>query len=80
MAKIKLMAGTSADIYKRQKKLLGYKEFLYILPFMVLVVLFSYYPLYGWIYSFFDYRPPRPFRWSDFVGFKWVVSMVDTPV
>jgi putative aldouronate transport system permease protein len=67
-------------LYRRQRKWLSYKEFLYILPFLALVFLFSYFPLYGWIYAFFDYRPPRPFKWSDFVGLKWLVSMVDTPV
>jgi putative aldouronate transport system permease protein len=79
MAVEKQIKGNIA-LYRRQKKMLGYKEFLFILPFLVLVFLFSYYPLYGWIYAFFDYRPPRPFRWSDFVGFQWFVSMVDTPV
>lgn len=55
----------------KKKKRRGYKEFLYILPFLVLVVMFSYYPLYGWIYSFFDYQPPLPFSWDSFVGLKW---------
>ncbi|MDR0909009.1 MAG: ABC transporter permease subunit [Spirochaetaceae bacterium] len=71
---------TTLGLAARRKRLLGYKEFLMVLPFLVLVFLFSYYPLYGWIYSFFDYRPPRPFRWSDFVGLQWFRSMVDTPV
>ena len=55
----------------RARKMRGYKEFLLITPFLVLVVIFSYYPLYGWIYSFFDYRPPLPFSWDSFVGLKW---------
>mgnify|MGYP007007883751 CR=1 FL=1 len=25
----------------------GYREFLYILPFIILVAIFAYYPLYG---------------------------------
>src|SRR5690606_16253444 len=33
--------------------------FLSILPLLVMVFLFSYLPLYGWIYSLFDYRPAR---------------------
>lgn len=56
---------------RSKKKMRGYKEFLYIMPFLVLVLIFSYYPLYGWIYSFFDYQPPLPFSWDSFVGFKW---------
>ena len=54
-----------------KKKMRGYKEFLYILPFLILVLVFSYYPLYGWIYAFFDYQPPLPFSWDSFVGLKW---------
>jgi putative aldouronate transport system permease protein len=57
--------------YRDKKKIRGFKEFLYITPFLVLVLVFSYYPLYGWIYSFFDYQPPLPFSWDSFVGFKW---------
>ncbi len=55
----------------KRKKVQGYKEFLLIVPFLLLVALFSYYPLYGWIYSFFDYQPPLPFSWDSFVGLKW---------
>ncbi len=57
--------------FKDKRKIRGYKEFLYILPFLILVLVFSYYPLYGWIYAFFDYQPPLPFSWDSFVGLKW---------
>ena len=63
-----------------KQKIRGYKEFLYILPFIILVLVFSYYPLYGWVYAFFDYKPPFPLAWDQFVGFKWFVFMLDTPV
>lgn len=52
----------------RQK---GFHEFLLITPFLILVAVFAYYPLYGWIYAFFDYQPPLPFSWDSFVGLKW---------
>ena len=42
------------------KKARSYREFLYILPFILLVLVFSYVPLYGWIYAFHDYQPPKP--------------------
>lgn len=61
-----------------KRKARGYKEFLYILPFLILVAVFSYYPLYGWVYAFFDYKPPFPLSWDKFVGFKWFKSMVDS--
>ncbi len=57
--------------FRNKKKAKGYREFLLIMPFIVLVMIFSYYPLYGWIYSFFDYQPPMPFSWDSFVGLKW---------
>ena len=53
------------------KKRRSYQEFLYILPFLVLVALFSYFPLYGWVYAFHDYRPPYPITNETFVGLKW---------
>jgi len=62
-----------------KKQIRGYREFLYILPFLLLVLIFSYYPLYGWVYAFFDYRPPAPLSASKFVGFKWFVYMVENP-
>ncbi len=31
--------------------------FLCVLPFLCLVFLFAYFPLHGWIYSLFDYKP-----------------------
>ncbi len=63
-----------------RKKWNSIKLFLYILPFLILVFLFSYYPLYGWIYGFYDYRPPRPFSDADFVGLKWFKSIVENEV
>lgn len=62
-----------------KKKWYSMKLFLMILPFLVLVLLFSYYPLYGWVYAFYDYRPPRPFSDAEFVGLKWFKSLVDHP-
>ena len=62
----------------RQKSSL--KDFLMVLPFLLLIAVFSYYPLYGWVYAFFDYKPPFPLSWEKFVGFKWFVQMVENPV
>lgn len=56
------------------------RKFLYISPFMVLLAVFAYYPLYGWVYAFFDYTPPIPLSKSPFVGFKWFHSLVENPV
>ncbi|UUZ80353.1 ABC transporter permease subunit [Paenibacillus sp. P26] len=55
-------------------------KFLYILPFMILIATFSYYPLYGWVYAFFDYTPPIPLSQSPFVGLKWFRSLTENQV
>ena len=61
------------------KKRRSYQEFLYILPFIILVALFSYFPLYGWRYAFHDYRPPTPISSENYVGFKWFQFIVSNP-
>ncbi|WP_223829965.1 ABC transporter permease [Paenibacillus arenilitoris] len=38
---------------------------------MALVFLFSYMPLFGWIYAFFDYKAGIPLFENEFVGFKF---------
>ncbi|SDZ94354.1 putative aldouronate transport system permease protein [Lachnospiraceae bacterium NK3A20] len=67
-------------LFKSTKERHSFYEFLYILPFLILVFLFSYYPLYGWVYAFFDYRPPYPLTMDNFVGLKWFRSIVENPV
>ena len=44
---------------------------LLILPFIILCFIFSYFPLHGWIYAFFDYKAPLPLSKCDFVGLQW---------
>ncbi|MDR0929376.1 MAG: ABC transporter permease subunit [Oscillospiraceae bacterium] len=61
------------------RKRAAFKEFLLVSPFVALVLVFSYYPLYGWIYSFFDYNPPKPFSWDSYVGLKWFKFMFQNP-
>ena len=61
-----------------KKKAYSIKLFLLVLPFIVLVVLFCYYPLYGWMYAFYDYKPPKTLANCQFVGFKWFASLVSS--
>jgi len=74
------VGGFFMKVVMNKRKARGYREFLYILPFLILVAIFSYYPLYGWVYAFFDYKPPFPLSWDKFVGLKWFKSMVDNSV
>ncbi len=57
-----------------------YKLFLMAFPFLVLVFLFSYLPLYGWVYAFYDYRPGIPLSKTEFVGLHWFTAMVSNPI
>ena len=52
-----------------------YKLFLMMLPFLVAVFLFSYLPLYGWSYAFYNYKFGIPMDQQEFVGFKWFTEM-----
>ncbi|WP_277471526.1 MULTISPECIES: ABC transporter permease subunit [unclassified Paenibacillus] len=47
---------------------------------MILLAVFAYYPLYGWVYAFFDYMPPIPLSKSPFVGFRWFHYLVENQV
>ena len=63
-----------------ERQIRAYREFLYILPFLIIVALFSYFPIYGWIYAFHDYRPPFPITNETWVGLKWFKTIVSNPV
>lgn len=53
----------------RKKNNVGLKYFLIAIPFILFVFAFNYVPLFGWIYSFFDYSPALKFKQMDFIGF-----------
>ena len=53
----------------------GKKLFLLILPFLILTFMFSYFPLHGWIYAFYDYKAPLKLSQCPFVGFKWFKTL-----
>ena len=64
-------------VQKLQQK---YKLFLLLLPFIILVTLFAYLPLYGWRYAFFNYRPGLPLKLSNFVGLEWFRSIASSEI
>lgn len=53
--------------------------FLCIVPFIILCFLFSYFPLHGWIYALYDYKPPLKLSQCDFVGLKWFKTLFANP-
>lgn len=68
---------TSTKTRRRRKTSVG--MFLCIVPFLVLMFLFSYLPLYGWVYSLFDYKPALGIGGSEFVGLQWFEMLVSSP-
>jgi len=45
-----------------------YQLFLFALPGILFILIFHYLPLWGWSFSFFQYRPGRSLSVSPFVG------------
>ncbi|QHQ63026.1 ABC transporter permease subunit [Anaerocolumna sedimenticola] len=77
----KSVSAQTKNIQKVKKKGIpeGKKLFLYIVPFLILSFAFSYFPLHGWIYAFFDYKPPLKLAQCEFVGFKWFQMLFANP-
>ena len=66
---------------KLKKKKLDQEKrmFLYMLPFLLLCFAFSYFPLHGWIYSFYDYKPPLKISQCNFMGLRWFKMIFGNP-
>ncbi|BCN31233.1 ABC transporter permease [Anaeromicropila herbilytica] len=76
----KAITAPKAKSKKRKAKDQSFKYFLLVAPFLVLVFIFSYLPLYGWSYAFFDYRPPLKLSQCEFVGWKWFKYLFGNPM
>ena len=63
------MSKTKVLTMTKPKK--DYKLLYYALPFMIIVLLFNYVPIFGWIYAFFDYVPGVKLNDSEFVGLEY---------
>lgn len=62
------MAKTAMVVSKKKKK---YQLLFMALPFMLMVFLFSYVPIFGWIYSVYDYIPGVALPDCDFMGLEY---------
>ena len=56
-----------------------FKLFLMFMPFIALCGVFSYLPLWGWRYAFFDYKVGDTLSMDNFVGFKWFLQLFQNP-
>ncbi len=64
---------------KKKKLDQGKRMFLYMLPFLLLCFAFSSFPLHGWIYSFYDYKPPLKLSQCNFMGLRWFKMIFGNP-
>lgn len=58
----------------------GFKLLMMAMPLLILVFVFSYLPLHGWIYAFYDYTPGMKLSECKFVGLSNFSVMFNDPV
>ena len=61
----------SAVLKARSKPKKAWNLFWIALPLILIVILFNYVPLAGWILSLFEYKPGYPLLQNKFVGLKY---------
>lgn len=66
----------SALTGKQIKKI---KQVLLLLPFISIVFIFSYAPLFGWAYAFFQFTPGVSLKDSTFVGLHYFQAIFANP-
>ncbi len=71
-----LPKAAKGDKYSIEAK---YQLFLMFMPFIALIAVFSYLPLLGWRYAFFDYKVGDTLSMKNFVGFKWFRELLNNP-
>jgi len=71
--------GTSVGRKKRRIGRDGLKLLLLVSPFLLLAFAFSYVPLFGWIFAFYDYKPGISFSRTEFVGLSHFIDLFRDP-
>ncbi len=74
------MSGSGIQKKKSPRERAGFRLFLLSLPFLIGIFIFSYLPLAGWAYSFFNYKPGKNLFDCEFVGWKWFAAPFNNPV
>ncbi|WP_042163771.1 ABC transporter permease subunit [Paenibacillus gorillae] len=65
-----LTVSQSQPVKKKKVSRDGKLLFLLSIPFIVGMLVFNYFPVYGWVYAFFDYKPGVPLSATPFVGLE----------
>lgn len=72
---LKQVSQRNQNVFRKE----GFMHFLYIIPGLVLVALFAYKPLLGWVYAFTDYKAGMTWDRVDFVGLKNFTRIIGNP-
>ncbi len=67
------------ELEDKMKMKESYNLFLLMLPFLALSFVFSYLPLWGWRYAFFDYKAGGELTMDNFVGLYWFTYLFENP-
>jgi len=59
-----MKSNKKVPLYKQQ----GFRLFLMLTPFIVLIFLLNYLPVWSWRFAFYDFRPGLDMTWDRFVG------------
>lgn len=64
--------------YSLRKKNLSERTQLFFLglPVIIMIFIFSYVPLFGWLLAFFDFKPGIPLSRTPFVGLKFFEMII----
>ncbi|AFH62892.1 sugar ABC transporter permease [Paenibacillus mucilaginosus K02] len=67
----KSAAGAASRRASLLHRMRGQKQLMWMsMPIVAYVILFSYYPIWGWTMAFQNYRPAKSFSEQEWVGFK----------
>lgn len=66
---------------KRMTKSFVQQRYLYLmsLPFLIVVLIFNYYPIWGWTMAFQKYKPGKSFFDQQWVGFDHFITLFNDP-
>lgn len=65
---------------KKKTNKSGIKLFFMLLPFLILYTVLCYFPVSGWRYAFYKYKPGLLLENCEFVGLKYFTEMFSNPV
>jgi len=70
-----------ATLTRKKKASVWSQRYLYLMsfPFLALVFVFQYLPIWGWVTAFQRYKPTRDFWHQQWVGLQWFIEIFGDP-